>query len=69
MRNSKLINARIDACASQAEIAKKVKISAICYQNYEAGRRIPRADIAIRIADAVGVTDYEKFRQLFAPAE
>lgn len=38
------------------QVADRAGITAVCYQRYEAGGRIPRADVAIRIADTLGVS-------------
>lgn len=56
MKNTKLSKARIDAGITQAQVAREVGITELAYQNYEAGRRVPRVDVAIKIADALGVT-------------
>lgn len=65
MKNIKLSNARNKVGLTQVEVANKAKITVVCYQRYEAGERIPRADIAIAIADALGVKSYKKFKKLF----
>lgn len=49
---------------TQLEVAKKAGISIRAYKMYESGERIPRADIAILIADAVG----SSVKQLFSKA-
>lgn len=41
---------------TQAEIAKKAGITTRAYQIYESGERIPRADVAVRIAKIVKST-------------
>ena len=46
------------------EVATKADITERAYQNYEAGRA-PKADIAIRIADAIGVKSYKDFKEIF----
>lgn len=46
---------------TQETVAKKAKISIRAYKMYESGERIPRADIAILIADAVGSSVKELF--------
>lgn len=49
----------------QEEVAKKVGISWRAYQNYESGDRKPKSDVAIRIADVLGVKSYPDFKKLF----
>ena len=46
---------------TQMEIAKKAGISWRAYQTYEAGSRIPKADIAKLIAKALNSTVEELF--------
>lgn len=46
---------------TQMEIAKKAGISWRAYQTYEAGNRIPKADIAKLIAKALNSTVEELF--------
>ena len=55
-RNFKLIKAREKAGLTQVEVADKANITEACYQRYEYGYRIPRADTAILIARALGTT-------------
>ena len=50
---------------TQAQVAKEANINMQQYQNYEYGERKPRADIAIAIADALGVKSYKQFKKLF----
>ena len=52
---------REKAGLTQLEVAEKAGISIRAYKLYEAGERIPRADIAILIADAVGSSVKELF--------
>lgn len=52
---------REKAGLTQLEVAEKAGISIRAYKLYEAGERIPRADIAILIADAVGSNVKEIF--------
>lgn len=49
---------------TQLEVAKRAGISIRAYKMYEQGERIPRADIAILIADAVGSSVEELFRKV-----
>ncbi len=64
MKNIKLIERRNKAGLTQVEVAAKAGIQERAYQNYEAGRA-PKANIAIRIADAIGVKSYKDFKELF----
>ena len=64
-RNELLITARDDRGLTQAQIAEKAGISVAAYQRYEYGSRKPNAEIAIRIAEALGVVEFEKFKSLF----
>lgn len=48
--NTKLKEAREKTGLTQVEVAKKAGITPVCYQRYESGERIPRADIAKLIA-------------------
>lgn len=64
MKNIKLIERRNKAGLTQVEVAAKAGIQERAYQNYEAGRT-PKADIAIRIADAIGVKSYKEFKEIF----
>lgn len=59
--NTKLKKAREDAGLTQVEVAKKAKITEVCYQRYEYGDRIPRADVAILIANALNSDVEELF--------
>lgn len=52
----KLKEARLKAGLTQAQMAKICEISVLAYQQYEYGKRIPRADVAVRIAEALGST-------------
>ena len=64
MKNIKLIERRNKAGLTQVEVAGKAGSQERAYQNYEAGRT-PKADIAIRIADAIGVKSYKDFKEIF----
>lgn len=59
--NTALVNARKEAGLKQWQVAKEAKISERVYQRYEAGDRIPRADIAKLIARALNSTVEELF--------
>lgn len=65
MKNIDLIERRNRAGLTQVEVAKKADITDRAYQAYEAGVRIPRADVAIRIADVLSVRSYSDFKKLF----
>lgn len=56
-----LKEAREKVGLTQLEVAEKARISIRAYKMYESGERIPRADIAILIADAVGSSVKELF--------
>ena len=56
-----LKKAREKAGLTQVEVADKAKITEVCYQRYEYGGRIPRADTAILIAGALNSTVEELF--------
>ena len=65
MRNENLIQARAKTGLTQVEVAKKAGIQERAYQNYEAGRK-PKSDVAIRIADVLGVKSYQDFKKIFS---
>lgn len=65
MGNTKLRAARERAWKTQAQVAREAGVSEPMYQRYEYGQNVPNAMVAIRIADALGVTD---LRELFAAA-
>lgn len=46
---------------TQVEVAGKARITVNCYQRYESGERMPRADIAKLIAKALNSTVEELF--------
>lgn len=60
--------ARENAGKTQAQVAKEAGISILAYQRYEHATRQPSVLTAVRIADAVGVTDYAQFKRVFQPA-
>lgn len=61
--NIRLIEKRKNSGLTQVQVAKQIGVSEVCYQCYESGKRTPRVDTAIKIADALGVKD---LRELFA---
>lgn len=65
MRNSKLQATRERSGKTQAQVAKDASITVRMYQQYEYGQSEPSVRTAIRIADALGVTD---LRELFDAA-
>jgi len=46
---------------TQAEVASAANVTTVCYQLYEYDKRIPRADVAIKIAKSLGTTVEELF--------
>lgn len=64
MKNINLIERRNKIGLTQVEVAKRAGIQERAYQNYEAGRT-PKANIAIRIADAIEVKSYAEFKEIF----
>lgn len=50
---------------TQEQVACEADISVRTYKMYESGVRTPKANIAIRIADAIGVKSYKDFKELF----
>ena len=55
--NTALQEARAKAKLTQAQVAASAKMGDRQYQNYEYGNREPGVRTAIRIADALGVSD------------
>lgn len=64
MKNIKLIERRNKTGLTQVEVAAKAGVTEVSYQRYEAGRT-PKVDIAIRIADTIGVKSYKDFKEIF----
>lgn len=56
MDKTKLRDAREKRGLTQVEVAGKAGITARAYQIYESGERIPRADVAVKIAKTVKST-------------
>ena len=54
--------AREKSNKTQVRVAEESGISEVAYQSYEYGSRLPRVDVAIRIADALGTTAEALFR-------
>lgn len=53
MKNIELVKKRKSMGLTQVQVAKQAGVTEVCYQCYEAGKRLPRVDVAIRIARAV----------------
>lgn len=66
MKNTVLQFARERAGLTQAQVAKKIGITEQTYQRYEYGTSVPNVRTALRIADALGVTD---LREIFGEEE
>ena len=62
MKNTVLQFARERAGLTQAQVAKKIGITEQTYQRYEYGTSVPNVRTALRIADALGLTD---LREIF----
>ena len=62
MRNLRLQAAREKSGKTQAQVAKEAGVSERLYQRYEYGQNEPGVRTAIRIANALNVTD---LRELF----
>lgn len=65
MRNENLIAARKQLGKTQAQVATETEIATIAYQSYERGTRTPVVPTAIKIANALGVNDFNKFCELW----
>ena len=63
MKNVRLQTARIASGKTQKQVAAEAGIPEATYQRYEYGKNEPGVRTAIRIADALDVTD---LRELFA---
>ena len=60
-KETKLKIKRKETGLTQVEVARKARITVNCYQRYESGERMPRADIAKLIAKALNSTVEELF--------
>ena len=58
---TKLQKRREKTGLTQVQVAGKAGISVVCYQRYEYGKRIPRADVAKLIAKALNSSVEELF--------
>lgn len=65
MKNIRLRVARQKSGKTQAQVARETNITVRAYQYYEMNRKEPGVRTAIRIADALDVTD---LRELFSAA-
>lgn len=63
---TKLKEAREETGLTQEQVAEKAEISIRAYKMYEMGERKPKSDVAIRIADVLGVKSYEDFKKIFS---
>ena len=61
MKNIKLEASRLNKHLTQEQLAALIGISLRAYKTYEAGERLPRADVALNIARALGSTVEELF--------
>lgn len=59
--NTKLKKVRENSGLTQVQVADKAKVSLRAYQQYEYGKRIPRADVAKLIAKALNSSVEELF--------
>lgn len=59
--DTKLKAKRQEQGLTQEQVAGKAKVTIQCYQNYESGKRIPRADTAKVIATFLHSTVEELF--------
>ena len=51
---------------TQDALVKKVNISIMTYHRYAKGERAPDVHTAIRLADELGVDNYDSFKELYA---
>ena len=61
MSKEKLRAARLKQGLTQLQVAQRANITVTCYQRYEYGLRVPRADTAKLIAKALNSTVNELF--------
>ena len=66
MRNENLIAARKQSGKTQAQVAKEIESTEIAYQRYEYGMREPKVTTAIKVANALGVKDFNSFCELWS---
>lgn len=65
MKNETLIAARKQSGKTQAQVAKETDIATIAYQSYERGTRTPIVTTAIKVANALGVKNFDTFCELW----
>lgn len=65
MRNENLIAARKQSGKTQAQVATETEIATIAYQSYERGTRNPVVTTAIKVANVLGVKDFQEFCELW----
>lgn len=66
--NINLKRKRIDRGLTQPQIAEKGGITLRAYQYIEKNNRLPRADTAILIAEALKIKSFGEFKALFGGA-
>lgn len=64
-RNEELVAARKRVGKTQRQVAADIGNTESAYQRYEQGLRTPGVVIAIRIAQALGVKDFDEFQKLW----
>ncbi len=70
MLGARIAALRLGAGMSQAELAKRLSVSASAVGMYEQGRREPSADRIVALAEIFGVTtDYLLTGQLLSPGD
>ena len=65
MRNENLIATRKQSGKTQKQVAEEIGISEIGYQAHERGTRTPSVTTAIKIANTLGINDFQKFCELW----
>ena len=66
MKNEALIAARKQSGKTQAQVAKEIESIEIAYQRYEYGMREPKVTTAIKVANALGVRNFQEFCKLWS---
>lgn len=66
--NNKLKEVREKNGLTQSQISSICGISVMSYFRYENDERLPNVVVAIRIAEALGIRSFEKFKDLFGAA-
>ena len=62
---AELIKLRNIKNLTQKQVAERAYVTIRAYQNYEYGKRKPVVDIALNIAEVLGIVTLEDFRKLF----